>query len=199
MCRAQDLPDTPEVRRLFAETNASLWRDFEQGRITKEYLIVERFARFLAALGVRRDAAACNAKYLEGLGAGVFPLPHAEEVCRALAGGHRLYLITDAVASVQRSRLRGSVFEPYFTGVFVSEEAGASKPDRAYFDYALAHISGAAAADCLVVGDSLTTDMQGANNAGLPCCWYNPLGLPRPEGLRLDHVIRDLRELLEIA
>mgnify|MGYP001724147843 CR=1 FL=1 len=51
----------------------------------------------------------------------------------------------------------------------------------------------------LVIGDSLSTDIQGANNAGLPCCWYNPAGKARPEDLRIDYEIRDLRELLDIV
>ncbi len=44
-----------------------------------------------------------------------------------------------------------------------------------------------------MIGDSRSTDIQGANNAGLPCCWYNPAGKARPEDLRIDYEIRDLQ------
>ena len=53
--------------------------------------------------------------------------------------------------------------------------------------------------NALVIGDSLTSDIQGANNAGLPCCWFNPKGQPRPQGLRIDYEIRALEELYAIV
>ena len=95
--------------------------------------------------------------------------------------------------------LRGSVFADLFDGTFISEEAGAAKPDRAYFDYVRRRLPCLTAENALVIGDSLSTDIQGANNAGLPCCWFNPAGKPRREDLRVDYEIRSLRELLEIA
>lgn len=200
MCRAHDIPDTPEVRQLYHEINEVLWTAFDQGEVTKEYVTLERYVRFLRALGLERDPAQCNRDYLTALGQVVFPLPHAEEVCRTLAErGHRLYIVTNAVASVQRSRLRNCPFGHLFAGAFISEEAGASKPSRAYYDYVRTQLPAITAENTLVIGDSLSTDIQGANNAGLSCCWFNPKGKPRPTGLRIDYEIRDLRGLLDIV
>ena len=141
-----------------------------------------------------RDPDKCNRDYLTALGAGVYPLPHAEAVCRELVRrGHKLYIVTNAVASVQRSRLQGSVFADLITDAFISEDAGASKPDPAYYAYVRSRIPGLTPENGLVIGDSLSTDIRGANNAGLPCCWYNPAGKARPEDLRIDYEIRDLR------
>jgi HAD superfamily (subfamily IA) hydrolase, TIGR02254 len=199
LCRANDLPDTPEARRLYETINRSLWDAFDRGEISKETLTTLRFVRFLEALGLERNPEKCDQDYLAALGAGVYPTPHAQEVCEVLSQTHRLYLVTNAVASVQRSRLQGSVFAPLFSDAFISEEAGAAKPQKAYFDYVLSHIPGADERNCLVIGDSPATDLLGANNAGLPCCWYNPNGLPRPAELRIDWEIADLRELYEIV
>ncbi len=200
MCLAHDIPYTPENYRLYHEINVELWAAFDRGELSKEFITLERYVRFLKALALDRDPAACNRDYLSGLGEGVYPLPHSEEVCRELKKrGHHMYLITNAVASVQRSRLRGSVFNDLFEAVFISEEAGAAKPSRAYFEYVARRLPGMTAENTLVIGDSLSTDMRGANNAGLPCCWFNPAGKPRPEGLRIDYEIRDLRELPEIV
>lgn len=200
MCRAHGIPYTPEVYRLYHEINQELWTAFDRGEVTKEFVTLERYVRFLKALDLDRDPAACNRDYLSALGEGVYPLPHAEAVCRELRDrGHRMYIITNAVASVQRSRLRGSVFAELFEAAFISEEAGAAKPSRAYFDYVRRRLPGLTAENALVVGDSLTTDIQGANNAGLPCCWFNRAGKPKPEELRVDYEIADLRELLEIV
>ena len=199
MCRTHNIPCTPEVYRLYHEINLELWAAFDRGELTKEFVTLERYVRFLKVLGLERDPAACNRDFLAALGKGVYPLPHAEEVCRELkARGHRMYIITNAVASVQRSRLRGSVFAELFEAAFISEEAGAAKPNKAYFDYVRRQLPGMTDENALVIGDSLTTDMQGANNAGLPCCWVNPAG-KRQEGLRIDYEITGLRELLDIV
>nr|WP_325259429.1 YjjG family noncanonical pyrimidine nucleotidase [uncultured Oscillibacter sp.] len=200
MCALHEIPYTPERHQMYHEINLELWAAFDRGEVTKEFVTLERYVRFLKALNLERDPAACNRDYLAALGKGVYPLPHAEAVCRELkARGHRLFIVTNAVASVQRSRLRGSVFAELFEAAFISEEAGAAKPSRAYFDYIRRQLPGLRDENALVIGDSLTTDIQGANNAGLPCCWFNPAGKRRREGLRVDYEIRDLRELLEIA
>jgi len=92
-----------------------------------------------------------------------------------------------------------SGFDRWFRGAFISEEAGASKPSRAYFDYVRAQLPELTAENCLVIGDSLSSDIKGANNAGLPCCWFNPRGLPMREGLHAEYEITDLRQLLDIV
>ena len=126
-------------------------------------------------------------------------MPHALEVCRALAQSHRLYIVTNAVAAVQKARLAASDILPYISDAFISEEAGASKPSVEYFDYVFSRIPDAARENCLLVGDSVSSDMRGANNYGLACCWYNPQGLAAPDGLRIDYEIQDLRQLLSIV
>ena len=87
----------------------------------------------------------------------------------------------------------------YKRQAFISEEAGASKPSAAYFDYVFSHIDGITRDNCLLVGDSLSSDIRGANNAGIPCCWYNPKKAARPGDLRIDYEIRDLRQLYDLV
>ena len=201
MCQTHGIPDTPEVRQLYHDINRELWDAFDRGEVSKEYVTLDRYVRLLRALGLEdRDPAQCNEDYLSALGEGVYPLPHAEEVCRELVHrGHKLYILTNAVASVQRSRLRGSVFADLITAAFISEDAGASKPDRAYYEYVCDRVPELTAENALVIGDSLATDIRGANNAGLPCCWFNPKRQTPPQGLRIDYIVTDLRQLLDIV
>mgnify|MGYP000139958988 CR=1 FL=1 len=199
MCRMNDIPDTPDTLQLYHQINLELWAAFDRGECTKDFLVVERFRRFLKEMGLDRDAARCNELHLQVLGQNTLLLPHALEVCRGLSREHRLYIVTNAVAAVQRSRLAGSAIAPYITGAFISEEAGASKPSAAYFDYVFSRIDGITRENCLLVGDSLSSDIRGANNYGLPCCWYNPKEAARPEDLRIDYEIRDLRQLYDLV
>jgi len=199
VCFTCDLPESEENYQLYESINSALWQAFDRGECTKDYLVVERFRRFLAKLGLERDPERCNEVHLTTLGRSQVLLPYAEEVCRELSRTHRLYLVTNAVASVQRNRLASSAIAPYITDAFISEEAGASKPSAAYFDYVFSRVEGLRRDNCLLIGDSLSSDIRGANNAGLTCCWYNPNMLPRPADLRIDYEIRDLRELYDLV
>ena len=135
VCARYDIPDTEESFQCYERCNNAMWAAFDRGECTKDFLVVERFRRFLKEMGLDRDAARCNELHLQVLGQNTLLLPHALEVCRGLSREHRLYIVTNAVAAVQRSRLAGSAIAPYITGAFISEEAGASKPSAAYFDY----------------------------------------------------------------
>lgn len=199
VCRQCDIPDTDETFALYERCNNAMWAAFDRGECTKDFLVVERFRRFLEAMALDRDPALCNRIHLKALGESTLLRPHAEEVCRTLSRTHRLYIVTNAVASVQRSRLHRSAVAPYITDAFISEETGASKPSRAYFDYVFAHIPGITRENCLLIGDSPSSDIRGANNAGIPCCWYDPHGTALPEGLRIDYRITDLRQLYDIV
>ena len=130
VCRQCDIPDTDETFALYERCNNAMWAAFDRGECTKDFLVVERFRRFLEAMALDRDPALCNRIHLKALGESTLLLPHAEEVCRTLSRTHRLYIVTNAVASVQRSRLHRSAVAPYITDAFISEDAGASKPSR---------------------------------------------------------------------
>ena len=199
VCRQFDIPDSDETFQLYERCNNEMWAAFDRGECTKEFLVVQRFRNFLSAMGLDRDAEGCNALHLATLGRCAFMLPYAEEVCHTLARSHRLYLVTNAVASVQRGRLAKSPIVPDITAAFISEEAGAAKPSTAYFDYVFTHIDGITRDNCLVIGDSVSSDIRGANNYGLPCCWYNPKHAPRPADVRIDYEIDDLRQLYDIV
>lgn len=199
VCRICHLPDTDELFHAYEAVNAEMWFAFDRGECTKDFLVVERFRLFLERAGLQADPVQCNKIHLSTLATNTVLLPHALEVCRTLAQTHSLYIVTNAVAAVQKARLAASDLRPYITDAFISEDAGASKPSVAYFDYVFSRIPGITRENCLLIGDSPSSDLQGANNYGIPCCWYNPRGLARPDGMRIDYEIRDLPELLPIV
>lgn len=199
LCGAVGLPYSPELFARFERHNNAAWERFDRGELTKDETVLERFRTFSAAEGLSLDVEECNRIHLEQLARSAYLMPHALEVVERLHETHRVFLITNAVESVQRGRLSRSPLAPLIEEAFISETAGAAKPSVAYFDYVFAHIDGITRENCIVIGDSLTSDMLGANNYGLPCCWYNPKRLSRPEGLRIDYEIDDLRALLELV
>ena len=199
VCGKHRLAFTEEGYALYRRCNAQLWQDFDRGLCSKEFLLTERFLRYLSLTGETGDPEAMNRDHLRALGESAVLLPGAEALCRRLAAGHELYLVTNAVESVQRARFERSAIRPYFRDVFISEAIGCGKPSPAYFAYVLRAVPGLTAENGLVIGDSLTSDIQGANNAGLACCWFNPKGLPRPDGLRIDYEVRTLEEIADLV
>lgn len=122
-----------------------------------------------------------------------YELDGAKKTVAALKEKYRVYAATNGLTDLQRGRLRKFPLD----GIFVSEEAGTIKPDPAFFLYALEKL-GATPQECLMVGDSLSSDMAGAQAAGIDCIWFNRRGKSRPEGISPLAEIKTLQELLEI-
>lgn len=196
---ANSLPYSPEILDCYSRINQSWWRRLERGECTKEELQLGRFREFFAALGLSFDPAEFNRMYMEELGNGTYLLPHAEEVCRELAKTCTLYIVTNGVSRTQRRRIGGSALNGLFREIFVSEDAGVPKPEIGYFEYVFSRLGEVDHRNILLIGDSLSSDMQGAENAGLDSCWLNPKGAPLPERPHITFTIRDLRELPAIV
>ena len=177
--------------------NHDLWQAFERGEMDQAALRVERFRRLFAELGFLYPAPeAVSPFYLEILSGQSQLLPGALATVRTLAKKFPLAMITNGIASVQNRRFAASSLTPYFQAVVISEEVGIAKPDPRIFAPALQKI-GVEAADVLYVGDSVTSDMAAAHNAGMDFCWLNPNGIPVPAGHAPAFIIASIKELLD--
>ena len=116
---------------------------------------------------------------------------------RSLRGRVRQYVVSNGTLVAQTKRLAKSGLGAEMDGVFLSEEVGFEKPARAFFDRVFERI-GEKREECLIVGDSLTSDIQGGNNAGVRTCWYNPHGAENNTNARADFEIRSLNEVRRI-
>lgn len=199
LCAKYHFPCNEASHALFEEFNQSMWRALERGTITKEYLKVERFRLFLDALHRQEDPVAVNEDFMAFLGASSFLMPHAEEVCRILSQTHKLYILTNSVESVHTSRMAQSLLTPYIEASFVSEVVGYEKPSRFFFDHVLAQIPGITRENCLLIGDSLTSDIQGGINAGLDTCWLNRDHAENPGQVNPTYEIDQLEQLYQIV
>jgi YjjG family noncanonical pyrimidine nucleotidase len=175
--------------------NRDLWQAFERGETGQAALRVERFRRLaheldLPDLPVER----ISAFYLEALSGQPQLFPGALETVRALAKKLPLALVTNGIAAVQRRRFSASPITPYFQAVVISEEVGIAKPDPRIFAPALQKI-GVEASEVLYVGDSVTSDMAAARNAGMDFCWLNPGRIPVPDGQTPAFIIASIKEL----
>ena len=102
------LPADGETEARYLSINRALWNRLDRGEVRREWLVVERFAALLRALGRTGDAAALNRAYLDHLGEGSYLLPGAQALCRALAPRCTLAIVTNGVARAQRRRFEAS-------------------------------------------------------------------------------------------
>lgn len=193
--RQEKLPFDEGILARYRAISREMWAAFERGELEKSQVQHGRFARLVREMGYDRDTSSFFETFHRLALDRLILEPHALEVCRTLAATRRLYLITNGTAAIQRPRLERTGLAPFFTDVFVSEELGVQKPLPAYFAQVLRR-TGAAPASVLVIGDSLTSDIAGANGAHLTCCWYNKNRAPNTGAARPDMEIHDLAELL---
>ena len=145
--------------------------------------------------GLGAGRAAAERAFSAELSAASHPVEDAPAVLKALAEKYKLCVATNGLAAMQAGRL--APFADVLHRVFISEELGSIKPQADFFRAMTASL-GVPAARCLMVGDSLASDIAGANAAGMDCVWFNRRGEPLPPACRVTAVITRLKELLQI-
>ncbi|MFD9626599.1 YjjG family noncanonical pyrimidine nucleotidase [Peribacillus muralis] len=186
-----------DYERCYQGISRVLWRDLEQGKINLTILGVERFKQLFHKYGLEIHADAFSCAYLGYLSKQIHLIPGALEVCENLEGC-RLAIITNGFTTVQQARIAGSALCNTFEHLIVSQEAGYHKPDRRIFDYAFSKLKITDKSKALIVGDSLTSDIQGGFNYGMDTCWYNPLHKENHLRIKPTYEIQKLTDILDI-
>ena len=191
---------TKEQVRQYSAINEKCWKMLEQGLATREEILVRRFVEFLSALGrTGIDPERIKEMYEARLGDVYFFEPGSPDICRRLSGKARQYIVTNGTEHVQRRKLAHSGLGAFMDGVFISQAIGATKPDKAFFDTCAAAIPGYKKEETIIIGDSLSSDMEGGNRAGILCGWYNPQRQPLPADIRIDYDLSSLDEVEAIV
>ena len=192
--RGFGLEPTEQVLREYHEINIMHWQMLERGELSREQVLVNRFGTLFARKGIQADAELCARTYESNLGTFHYFLPGAEEAVKNLHQKYRLFLASNGTASVQDSRLTGAGLYPYFEQVFISEELGYNKPSREYFEACYGRIPNFDPEKAIMVGDSLTSDIQGGKNGDMKTVWVNPFHRPCGE-IHPDFEIESITQL----
>jgi YjjG family noncanonical pyrimidine nucleotidase len=193
-----DIPYADEFLDIYRGINQKLWQALERSEITPALLPVRRFEQLREALHLDYSPSQMSAAYLEYLALQTDLIDGAQDVLHALQATCRIAVVTNGLKVVQRNRMAHSAIREYISGLIISEEVGAAKPEPAFFEAAFARLGHPAKSDVLLIGDSLSSDIQGGVDYGLDTCWYNSEAEPRPADLPVTYEIKHLPELLEI-
>ena len=183
----------------YSEINRNYWRALERGEMTKPEILTRRFEDFFAAEGLSGPSPAeFNAAYQTRLGDTIVYCDGSDKLVASLRGKVRQYAVSNGTVAAQTRKLARSGFDRLMDGIFLSERIGWEKPAKEFFDAVFREIGEERRAGSIIVGDSLTSDIAGANLAGIKSCWYNPRGAENGTNAKPDFEIKDLREILEI-
>jgi YjjG family noncanonical pyrimidine nucleotidase len=195
------IPDPGRYLPTFARINRTLWARVERGEITPTHVRTARFEQLISTLGIDASAEALADAFASGLSTYGELYPGVREVLDALVAESAvsLALITNGLSEVQRARIDRLGLGRYFEAIAISSEVGRAKPAAEIFEIALAGLGSPAKRSALMVGDSLSSDMQGGRNAGIATCWYNPQRRPGGGDGLADHEIATLDTLLALV
>jgi 2-haloacid dehalogenase len=192
-----DIPYEEELFTQYKKINKNFWALLEQGKVDKDTVRTGRFIEFFGSLNLSYDAEEAERRYQSYLSDGADMMPNAKEtLIRLKEAGKKIYSASNGVYETQVKRLKTAGLYDYFEEMFVSEKIGFEKPDRSFFDYCFDHIKDFDLEKTLMVGDSLTSDIQGAINSGIDSCFYDPKGAIT--AAKATHTISDLNELLSL-
>ena len=192
------LEPTETVLKRYNLINKAHWEALERKELTREQVLVGRFQTLFAEMGITVEPVKVARAYEDNLSIGHYFLPGAEEAVERLSKKYKLYLASNGTAKVQAGRLKSANISRFFEEVFVSQELGANKPSLEYFEKCFARIPGFDKTKAIIVGDSLTSDILGGQNAEIATCWVNPNHKQGRDDIRVDYEIQALSQLEEL-
>ncbi len=195
-------PYEPYMFDVFHEINMSFWQRHEKGEITFEDIQNKRWDRVLEALDIDGEGKKFEEFFRTQIFDSAILEPHAKEMLEYLHGKYVLATASNGPYEQQKHRLEVGGIAKYFDFVFVSESLGVQKPEKAFFDCCFERMKNDGVfvepAECIIIGDSLTSDMAGGRNAGIKTCYFSRGKQldEKPDGV--DFVVTSLDEVKNI-
>lgn len=165
-----------ETYELYKRINEEHWKDLELGKTTQAILKYKRFEDLFTILKLSADVEKVADEYLENLSHQGILLDGAYELIESLSAQYSIYIITNGITNVQKGRFQHASIMAFVKAIVISEEAGANKPNPEIFHYWNTLYGPFEKSEVLMIGDSLSSDIQGGINYGIDTCWFNPEG-----------------------
>lgn len=181
--------------KIYQDINTAIWIELEKGLITQEKLKIDRFSRLAKQLNIDFDPSDFSKCYMKHLANASFLYDGSMELIETLSKYYRLSIVTNGLKDVQNKRIRKSPIAKYFEDVVISEEINLSKPNPEIFNHALKNLEHTNKCSVLMIGDSLTSDIQGGINAGIDTCWYNPNKKSNASGIMPTYEVSNFKAL----
>ena len=199
LLKEEGVEDIRAYKDYYVPMNKALWKDLEEKKITKQELVNTRFSKLFSHFGIEKDGVYLAERYQFYLAQQGQVFSGAMELLDSLIDrGYELYAATNGITTIQTGRMAQSGLAPYFNQVFISEQLQTQKPDALFYEKKGQQIAGFSKEKALMIGDSLTADIQGGNNAGIDTIWYNPHHLENHTQAQPTYEVDSYQALLEL-
>ena len=193
------IPKRESIINRYMEINVASWRALERREMTRDQVLYGRFEKLFKELSITEDAVKTQRIYQELLSKEHDFIPGGEELLQELSKSekYRLYIATNGIPEVQRPRIIDSGIGKYFENIFISYDFGVGKPSREFFERCFEKIEGFRREECIIVGDSLTSDIKGGINAGIKTCHFDRRSTVYTDIIP-DYTIKELSQLIPL-
>ena len=182
----------------FTRINGGLWHDLELKKLTFDELIKIRWNKVFEGLGITFDGVEFERYFREFLNESAIPVEGSIELLEYLKDKYILCAASNGPYNQQLNRLKIGNMYNYFSHFFISEKIGASKPAKEFFDYCFNELDKTILpSEVIIIGDSLTSDMEGGITNGLKTCYYDRSGKGTKDK-KVDYVVTSLEEIKNI-
>ena len=202
MCNHLNITPSAEFFSTFSKIDHSLWEtgNYLGKQVLKDNIPIKRFKILFEICNIDSiKFAVANKLYMEGFKKAIFPLESSHEIIKYLYD-HKIIVCvaTNGLVELQYPRIKNTTFGKYIKLIVASEEVGFNKPNPLIFKKILKDTN-LNSNEALVVGDSLFTDILGAQNANIKSVWYNPNKKINESGIVPDYEIYNMVELKRIV
>ncbi len=187
-----------EVLARYHIINQKHWQLLEEKKITRREVLVNRFQQLFEEYGISCDPDKTQAIYEMELSYHHDFMDGAQEFMDVLVNQYDLYVVSNGTGFIQDRRLKESGLDKYFKDVFISEYVGHDKPSKDFFDHCFAQISDFTKENTILIGDSLTSDIKGGNNAGIRTIWFHPETVTNHSEIHPDYEVHALSEIPDV-
>ncbi len=186
---------TDEICKRYSEINRAHWQMLERGEISRPGVQRRRFEVLFSEYGFELTGDEGQAVYAKYLAQGHDFIDGAEELLKSLFPKYDMYILSNGNLPIQGPRIEASGIKKYFKDIFVSEALGYDKPRREFFDECFSRIECRDRDKTIMIGDSLTSDIQGGINAGILTCHFAPSGIPKYVDIKPNFTVTSLSQL----
>jgi len=197
--RAAGIPEPQRFLASYQRINLELWARVEVGQMRPQEVGTRRFEQLVDEQQIDADPQQLADDFITGLGRNGNLYDGAYAVLQDLSRQASLALVTNGLSEVQRVRIERLGLDEFFDAIVISAEVGAAKPGTEIFDITFDALQSPNLETAVMVGDNLSSDIQGGINYGIATCWYNPNSKPAQRADHVTHEIEDLRELLRLV
>lgn len=200
---------TPTVSNMevYLQCNDNAWAALDVDNVDNPYIRThyhELYKRYIVnaaeesrkLLNLSKSTEELSEAYIYQWGKCAIPSPNAIKTCQILSNTHTLVTASNGLTDLQISKMNS--FTPYISRHFISEDINHIKPEKEFFEYIINRLH-CSPAECIMVGDSLKNDIEGAFKCGISTCFYNPSGQSINTGIKPDYEINNFSQLLQIV